>query len=65
MTQKKTTSAPLKPTKKFDDGDYVLTKLDYSEADLKTDVAFYKAQGREVKTGQEGIFWLLYTKVGK
>lgn len=55
---------PPKVKRKFNDGEYVLTKIDYSEKDAAADESYHQARGRETKILEEGGFWLLYTKVG-
>jgi len=50
--------------KEFDGQGYVLTKINYSEEDSKDDVAWHKERGTEARIVQDGIFWLVYTKLG-
>ena len=51
--------------REFDGQRYVLTKINYSKEDAEEDEAYHRERGREAKTAQEGIFWLLYTKIGQ
>jgi len=56
---------PAKAKREFDGKTYVLTKISYDKEAADEDEAYHKKRGREVKTVQEGIFWLLYTKIGQ
>ena len=55
---------PVKAKRKFDGKEYVLTKINYTEEDAKEDEAWHKERGTEVRIVEDGIFWLLYTKIG-
>jgi len=50
--------------REFDGQVYVLTKINFDKEAADEDEAYHKKRGREVKTVQEGIFWVLYTKIG-
>jgi len=56
---------PAKAQVEFDGETYVLTKINYDQEAADEDEAYHKKRGRKVKTVQEGIFWLLYTKMGQ
>ena len=56
---------PAKAQREFDGQTYVLTKINYDKEAADDDEAYHKKRGRGVKTVQEGIFWLLYTKIGQ
>ena len=56
---------PLKAEREFDGQRYVLTKISYDKEAADEDEAYHRERGREAKTVQEGIFWLLYTKIGQ
>ena len=43
---------------------YILTKINFDKEAADEDEAYHRERGREVKTVQEGIFWILYTKIG-
>ena len=63
MAEIKVELAPAK--REFDGQDYVLTKINYDKEAADEDEAYHRKRGREVRTVQEGIFWLLYTKIGQ
>ena len=53
-----------KNNRKFDNRDFVLSKIDYSKEDANTDQAYYKGRGTEAKAIEDGGYWLIYTKLG-
>lgn len=55
---------PVKVKRKFDSKEYILTKINYSQKDAKEDAAWQKKRGSEAKIVEDGIFWLVYTKIG-
>lgn len=56
---------PAKAQRKFNGQIYVLTKINFDKEAADEDEAYHKKRGRKVKTVQDGIFWLLYTKLGQ
>ena len=50
--------------REFDGQVYILTKINFDKEAADEDEAYHRERGREVKTVQEGIFWILYTKIG-
>lgn len=50
--------------REFDGKRYVLTKIDYTKEDAEADQKYHSERGREVRVVEEGIFWLVYTKIG-
>ncbi len=56
---------PVLAEREFDGKKYVLSKINYTEEDAKADQAYYKERGMETRILQEGIFWLVYTKMGQ
>ena len=61
----KTSIEPLQARKEFGGERYTLTKINYSEEDAKADEAYHKERGRKTKIVKNGIFWLLYTRIGQ
>ena len=60
-----TTLAPAQQKREFDGQQYILTTINYTEEAAKGDEAYYKEQGKKSKIIEEGIFWLVYTKIGQ
>ncbi len=51
--------------RKFNGKEYILTKINYTEAEAKEDETYYTEHGRATKILEEDGFWLLYTKIGQ
>ena len=64
MAEKPIVLERLKAKREFDGKGYILTKINYTEEDGKTDEAWHNGQGRGTKLVEEDGYWLLYTKIG-
>lgn len=56
---------PAPAQREFDGQNYVLTKIDYTKEAAQEDESYHKGQGRETRVVEDGIFWLVYTKIGQ
>lgn len=55
---------PAPAKRKWDDGEYILTKINYTEESAKEDQTYHKERGRKTRLFEEGGYWLLYTRIG-
>ena len=62
MSEIKVELAPAE--REFDGQKYILTKINYTKQSAEEDEAYHKERGRETRIVEDGIFWLVYTKVG-
>ncbi len=56
---------PPKTKQTFNNAEYILTKIDFNKADAEAEKAYHEKLGREVQLVEDGISWLVYTKIGK
>ncbi len=61
----KITTQRVKAKREFDGQEYILTKINYTEEDAKSDEAWHKERGTETRILEEAGYWLVYTKIGR